>query len=100
MLVNTLDTMCLETILLPGTPTSFENVCDENSGEYVIFDVMDMGEGEFCVVCEAMDVGQDSACLVVCDDLGYCDTTYLMVNVMASQPDLPVALTNIPQNRI
>ena len=95
IVVTTLDTMCIENILLPGTPVSFENVCDESSGEFVIFDVMDMGTGEFCVVCEAMDVGRDSACLVVCDDLGYCDTTYLMVNVIASQPDLPVAIDDI-----
>ena len=93
--VNTQDTLCLENIQLPGTPISFENVCDASSGEYVIFDINETGTGDFCVVCEAMEVGRDSACLVICDDLGYCDTTYLMVSVITDDLDSPIAVNDV-----
>ncbi|MEL7021718.1 MAG: gliding motility-associated C-terminal domain-containing protein, partial [Bacteroidota bacterium] len=35
-----------------------------------------------CVRIEGVEVGMERACVVVCDDLGICDTTYLDINVI------------------
>ncbi|MEM1323898.1 MAG: gliding motility-associated C-terminal domain-containing protein, partial [Bacteroidota bacterium] len=77
--VNQNDTLCLDTDELEGEIVSIENVCEESSGEYVIFDIID---GEVCVTCYGAEVGLDSACMVVCDEFGLCDTTYLFISVI------------------
>ncbi|HFC00685.1 MAG TPA: gliding motility-associated C-terminal domain-containing protein, partial [Phaeodactylibacter sp.] len=77
--VNTTDTMCIPTDELLGEVVSYENQCEDSSGEFVIFNQID---GSWCVQYEGMEIGTDSACVVLCDDTGLCDTTYLFVTVV------------------
>ena len=89
--VNTVDTMCIPTDELIGNVVSYENFCEDSSGEYVIFNQVD---GTWCVQYEGVEIGIDSSCIVLCDDLGICDTTYLYVTVIENMPTdtLPVAV--------
>ncbi len=99
ILVNTIDTMCIPTDELIGTIVSYENDCEDSSGEFVIFSQVD---GEWCVQYEGVEVGVDSACVVICDDLGICDTTYLYVTVIEPTvlDSLPIAVADVDTLRI
>ena len=68
---------CLDLVELQGAPVSIENICDDGEGGVVSF-VVD--EAAFCIKYTGLEcMGQDTACIVVCDDMAMCDTTYLIV---------------------
>ena len=100
--VNTTDTMCIPTDELLGNIVSYENSCEDSSGEFVIFNQVD---GTWCAAYEGVDIGVDSSCIVLCDDLGFCDTTYLFVSVIPEErgelmPDAIADVDTIPVNTI
>ncbi|MEZ4954916.1 MAG: gliding motility-associated C-terminal domain-containing protein [Saprospiraceae bacterium] len=72
--IGAVDTFCLDLTELLGNVVSVENICEDLGGTDVSFEII----GE-CVVFTGIDPGADTACLVVCDDLGICDTTILIV---------------------
>jgi gliding motility-associated-like protein len=74
-----LDTFCMDISELPGDVISIENVCEDASGEFVIFETI---EDLWCVSYWGAEVGTDTACIVICDNLGLCDTSYLYVTVV------------------
>jgi gliding motility-associated-like protein len=76
MIVSESDVICVDTTQLGGTIVSITNTCEEQSGEIATFTL----DG-FCVDIEAIEEGTATACIVICDDLGYCDTTTINVNV-------------------
>lgn len=76
--VAQVDTVCLDASELPGNVLSIENACI-GSGEYVIFDRI---TGSLCFICTGIEVGTEKVCFTLCDDKGFCDTTYLTVNVL------------------
>ena len=76
--LNSTDTICFTADWLPGTPQTIQNICEDNAGDYVLFNI----EGDNCITAEAFDFGTEQACIVLCDDLGYCDTTYLNITVV------------------
>ncbi len=78
------DSICVDLSELVGTPNALVNLCEDASGEYVVFETE---PDEFCIYAEGMEVGMDSACMIVCDEYGLCDTTYLFVHVV--DPDNP-----------
>ena len=88
--VGTIDTYCVDTTDLLGNIDTIYNYCPTQSGEYVLFDLID---STFCVDYEGVDIGTDTACIVICDDLGACDTTTIVVTVIPLLSDLPVAVT-------
>lgn len=79
-------TLCISTDELPGVPGSVENVCEGASGTYVDFD---LSTGASCFATLKYSAvasgGADTACVVVCDDLGFCDTTTVIVATL--EPD-------------
>lgn len=77
--VNQTDTICLAGINLPGTLDTIYNDCANQSGEYVLFEVLESG---FCVSFTGVEAGQDSACIIVCDDQDNCVTQTLLVEVI------------------
>jgi gliding motility-associated-like protein len=92
LFVNTMDTICFDVSWLPGTIVTIENICEDNSGEYILADL----QLPNCVILEGIDIGTEVLCIVICDDLGFCDTTYLTVQVIESSPsDLPIAVDDI-----
>ncbi len=70
---------CLDTTRLPGRILDVNNLCPGNSGEHVLFT---LDKGQMCVKYQGLSCnGQEQACFVACDDLGYCDTLFMTITV-------------------
>ena len=74
------DTICLDSELSCAIDTIF-NACPAASG--FASDIVPIS-GTNCVEIVAETNGVDTACIVICDELGYCDTTILIVQVSES----------------
>ncbi|MEM1321419.1 MAG: gliding motility-associated C-terminal domain-containing protein [Bacteroidota bacterium] len=74
--VGSTDTICIATDELPGNLDSMEDFCSNSSGSNVQFDLL---SNIYCLAYTGVAEGLDSACIVICDDLGLCDTTYVLV---------------------
>jgi gliding motility-associated-like protein len=81
MTVGQTGTFCIGTFELPGNFQQLSNSCEDASGEFVVFD---WSPQDTCITYEAMEPGTEQACFVLCDDLGICDTTIVMVTVEAN----------------
>ena len=77
--MNQVDTICLDLEEIMGEVTGLENICQSNSGAAQI----GLIPGTWCLECVGMEPGLTSACFVLCDEYGICDTTYLDVEVRA-----------------
>lgn len=70
-------TYCIDTLELPGTIVDVADACPGASGTYVSFDLT---EQTACLKYRGVtSPGTDTSCVVVCDDLGFCDTTIVIV---------------------
>ncbi len=70
-----MDTICMTTMELPGTLDTIILDCyEETNISATIYN-------DTCVIIEAMSVGEDTLCVILCDDLGICDTTIIEVDV-------------------
>ena len=78
--VGQVDTLCLKTEELLGAMTGVENLCPGQAAS-ASFSVL---AGTNCVVCRGMEPGMSNACLVICDEYGVCDTTYVELLVRNS----------------
>jgi gliding motility-associated-like protein len=56
--------------------------------------VFEIDTVDYCLNYTGVELGLDTACIVVCDDLGICDTTILIVEVV-EDGDPPVAMMDI-----
>ncbi|MEO1262771.1 MAG: SdrD B-like domain-containing protein [Bacteroidota bacterium] len=75
---------CLDVSGLPGNINSNDiEIC--GSGDHSIAQVETI-TGTFCLEVEGLADGATAFCLVACDDLDFCDTTYLSVNVGSVGP--------------
>ncbi len=83
-------TYCVDTTQLAGDITSIENICPDDSGEAIDF-VID--STTFCITANPIMLGTDSACIVICDEFGICDTTIFAVTVTedAVMMEAPIA---------
>lgn len=70
---------CPDTTQLYGVVNSIVNICDSLSGTNVEFEVID---STFCIDFTPLTLGTDTACIVICDDLGTCDTTIYILTVI------------------
>lgn len=72
---------CPDTSGFVGTVILIENICLDQSGQFVDFF---LDQINFCVEYTGMVIGVDTACVVMCDNFGFCDTTILCVVVQES----------------
>jgi len=93
VLINDTDTVCLSLDELMGIPVSITNVCEDQSGEMVLFESL----GPDCVTYTGVETGIEDACFVICDEFGICDTTYISVEVDPNnfEDELPFAFDDI-----
>ncbi|MEL6924827.1 MAG: hypothetical protein AAFO94_12340, partial [Bacteroidota bacterium] len=80
ILVDSDTTFCPDTSELAGTITSISNDCPERSGTNA---VVTTDAETFCIDVQGLNEGQDTACIVICDDRGLCDTTIYLFDVQA-----------------
>ena len=90
-LIGALDTICLDTSELLGNIVSIQNVCPNASGEKILVDFID---GFYCITSEGVEIGTDTACIVICDDLGWCDTTHIYITAIPGT-DPPIASPDV-----
>ena len=69
---------CLNLDELVGSPASLAYCDKADNGKFVL-----AGINCFTYVPNPDFVGKDSACIVICDDTGLCDTTIVYINVVA-----------------
>ena len=72
-------TFCIDTTTVPGTIVSFTNICanvDTGAVEYLLND------SSFCLEYTGVSIGNDSACVVMCDNYGFCDTINFCTSVV------------------
>jgi len=89
-------TFCLDTSFFAGNMLTIENTCPEESDENVDFF---LDETAFCVEYSGIESGVDSACVVMCDDLGFCDTTLFCI-VVADVDGPPIAVNDFDTTSI
>ena len=70
---------CINTNELSGAVLTFENVCESSGGTSAVFSTYE-DNGQYCVNYAAVNVGVDTACLVVVDDRGFSDTTCVIIS--------------------
>ncbi len=89
--VGGMDIYCLDTTELLGNVISISNVCPTQSGNMVAFEIVD---NSYCVNYLGLDSGENTACIVICDDLGLCDTTTIIITVLVDTLALPDVITD------
>ena len=78
VVIGITDTLCLETSVLPGELDTIFNYCEESSGMATDLFIQ---EGTTCIEYTGISFGQDTACIVMCDENGICDTTIILIEV-------------------
>ncbi len=76
-----IDTMDLDNIA--GPITSVVDICEDSNGPNVGFSI----DSAFCVTYTGITLGIDTACYVLCDAMGNCDTSSFIVTVI-SDPEI------------
>ncbi len=70
--------ICINRDELPGQLRTIENLCPENAGTAI--EIVPISED--CVEVTGLQLGEGEGCFVLCDNFGYCDTTYLRIRVV------------------
>ena len=78
------DLLCINTLVFSGTPDTIYNICPTTSNINVLFNI---DQTSFCVTYQGLANGTDTACIVVCDDLGICDTTNMSITSIINSPN-------------
>ncbi len=76
--IGTIDVICPMLSSLQSTFVSVENICPTASGDHVVFDLLD---DSGCISFNAVSIGSDTACIKICDAIGFCDTVTLIYHV-------------------
>ena len=71
------DTLCVSTDELLGSDFTLSVGCNNDGGEVALIEVVN----DTCVAYTGIEPGTETACLVLCDETGVCDTTFLTVFV-------------------
>ena len=91
LFINEIASYCFDVTIFPGAIDNFENICLEASGSEVDFFLNPLTN---CVEYTGLDLGRDSACILLCDDFGICDTAFFDVLVVEFK-DLPTAVEDL-----
>ena len=86
-----IDVFCLDISIFEGTDFTIENFCPEDSDGQVDFFI---DTATNCIEYAGNEPGIDSACISICDNLGFCDTTFFFI-VVDSITGAPIAVDDI-----
>lgn len=82
---ETLPALCIPTDELQGTLVSMVNSCEVAAGPAQI-NALD----GWCLEIIGVEAGTMQACIVICDDLGVCDTTLVLIEALETSRDLVI----------
>ncbi len=77
--------LCLDTEELPGTPEMISNACPA-----LMFNTQLVLTSGTCLDLQGITLGEDQACMVICDDQSVCDTTILLIEVVDTSKQLVI----------
>ncbi len=89
IIVGETQTECLSAEDLMGNEFTISNACPQDGGENVSFEFED---GSLCVTYEGLTIGTDTACIVICDNMGGCDSTTFYISVINPVIAAPIAV--------
>lgn len=72
--LNVSGSICVDTSDLVGSFSSIENVCENPIAPGIGLDIF---PNDICIDWQTLVPGNQEVCLRVCDDLGFCDTTFI-----------------------
>jgi len=78
LLVSEADTTCFDFSELPGFVQNVSNIHPVDANPVADYSFIN---GNSCLEVAALSNGLDTACIVYCDQLGFCDTTFVYVSV-------------------
>lgn len=83
--LNGTASICLQTNELPGTPELISNECPALmlNSQFVL-------TSDNCLDIKGLSLGEDQACMVICDDQEVCDTTIVIVEVIDTSKQLVI----------
>jgi gliding motility-associated-like protein len=90
------DTFCIDIAYLSGNLDTIYNFCADTNFYEVNADIF-LLDSLACFEFTGLEIGQDTACYAFCDDLGNCDTLYVIIDVVPPTIDtipLTVILTD------
>jgi len=96
LFINETVIYCFDDQIFPGEITTFENICLEQSGEHVDFFLNPLTN---CVEYTGIDIGRDTACVILCDNQGNCDTAFFDALVVEFK-ELPTAIDDLDTTTI
>ncbi len=70
---------CFDTSELNGNIVNYANICEPNTNNNVNFGINNVS---LCLEAESVSIGLDTACIVICDDQGVCDTTTYIIDII------------------
>ncbi len=77
--------LCLPTDELAGTPELMNNYCISFTNNAQLVSL-----GNECIEITGLEIGPDQACYVICDNLGNCDTTIVLISVVDTSTALVI----------
>ncbi len=93
VIVMEADFICLDTADLQGEIVSINNFCEDNTGELALVNIDTL---TYCLDIEGIEVGTEQFCFEICDNFGFCDTTYVNIEILSgvnSEPNVaPIAI--------
>ena len=92
---NSSQAFCLDVSELPGNVLSVESICEsETANQYASLSSFN---ADYCLNVSGLGMGEQSFCYKICDDFGFCDTSYLNVVVTEQiflSNELPIAVAD------
>ncbi len=70
---------CPDSSELNGNIVNVANICEPNTNNNVNFGINNVS---LCLDAESVSIGLDTACIILCDDQGVCDTTTYIIEVI------------------
>ena len=92
---NSTQSYCLDVSELPGNVISVESICESTSLEQ--YASLTSFDSDYCLNVSGLEMGEQNFCYEICDDFGFCDTTYLNVIVTEQiflSNNMPVAIAD------
>ena len=79
LLVSATKTVCIDTSRIAGPVTSIVNKCPNLSGKNAKFDINPITK---CIKITGLTPGVDTACIVICNAKGVCDSTTIFATII------------------
>jgi gliding motility-associated-like protein len=89
--IDEFDTICITDLGYDGEISTINTVCPESSGIEVLFEI---DTGNACIIYDGVLIGEDFACIEICDALGICDTSYITIIVVEEEIDSNTLILN------